>query len=172
MTDDIVPLDAPGLAADPGLAEALLALNTAHEVELSPLTPTGLARLVETAFAAWRIGKGEAMVIAFDQAADYDSPNFLWFRDRYETFVYVDRVVVASSARGRGHARRLYEGLFAAAEQAGHRRIVCEVNSDPPNPQSDAFHAKLGFAEVGAAHLPDRGKQVRYLERHLARASE
>ena len=172
MTDAIVPLDAPGLVADPALAEALLALNRAHEVELSPLTAIRLARLVKTAFAAWRIGEADALLIAFDQAADYDSPNFLWFRDHYQTFVYVDRVVVATSARGHGHARRLYEGLFAAAEQAGHSRIVCEVNSDPPNPQSDAFHAKLGFAEVGAAHLPDRGKQVRYLVRQLARPSE
>ena len=172
MTDAILPLDAPGLDADPTLAERLLALNTAHEVELSPLTPAGLARLVETAFAAWRIGEADALLIALDQAADYDSPNFLWFRDRYETFVYVDRAVVATSARGRGHARRLYEGLFATAEQAGHSRIVCEVNSDPPNPQSDAFHEILGFEEVGAAHLPDRGKRVRYLVRQLARASD
>lgn len=172
MTDAIVPLDAPGLVADPVLAEALLALNSAHEVELSPLTAIRLARLVKTAFAAWRIGEADALLIAFDQAADYDSPNFLWFRDHYQTFVYVDRVVVATSARGHGHARRLYEGLFAAAEQAGHSRIVCEVNSDPPNPQSDAFHEKLGFAEVGAAHLPDRGKQVRYLVRQVARPSE
>jgi predicted GNAT superfamily acetyltransferase len=42
--------------------------------------------------------------------------------------------------------------------------VCCEVNSDPPNPLSDAFHAALGFREVGRAFLPDRGKSVRYLE--------
>ena len=46
---------------------------------------------------------------------------------------------------------------------AGHARVVCEVNSDPPNPASDAFHAALGFAEVGQAVLATQGKVVRYL---------
>ena len=42
--------------------------------------------------------------------------------------------------------------------------LCCEVNIDPPNPVSDAFHAFFGFVEVGWAFLPDRGKSVRYLE--------
>jgi uncharacterized protein len=33
-------------------------------------------------------------MLAFDQDADYDSPNFLWFRERLARFVYADRVVV------------------------------------------------------------------------------
>ena len=40
-------------------------------------------------------------------------------------------------------------------------------NTDPPNPGSDAFHARLGFHEVGRAFLADRGKSVRYLEREV-----
>ncbi len=52
---------------------------------------------------AERIGQTEALLLAFDQAADYDSPNFLWFRERFPRFVYVDRIVVAGEARGRGH---------------------------------------------------------------------
>jgi hypothetical protein len=28
-------------------------------------------------------------------SARYDSPNYLWFRNRYQRFVYVDRIVVA-----------------------------------------------------------------------------
>jgi predicted GNAT superfamily acetyltransferase len=43
---------------------------------------------------------------------------------------------------------------------------VCEVNAEPPNPASDAFHAAMGFAEVGSATLGG-GKQVRYFERLL-----
>jgi predicted GNAT superfamily acetyltransferase len=35
----------------------------------------------------------------------------------------------------------------------------------PPNPASDAFHAKFGFAEVGRAASPDGNKAVRYLTR-------
>lgn len=162
---DPLPLSSADLAASPAVADALLALNNAHAAELSWLDPGRLAALVDGAFSAWRIGAAEAMLIAFDQTADYDSPNFLWFRDRLPRFVYVDRVVIAPEGRGQGHARRLYEALFAAARDAGHDRVVCEVNSDPPNPGSDAFHARLGFAEVGAAAIHGGAKTVRYLMR-------
>lgn len=147
--------------------EALLALNNAHARELSWLEPDTLAKLVAEAFLARRVGVADALLLAFDQAADYDSVNYLWFRDRFDRFVYVDRVVVADAARGRGLARRLYDELFAAARVAGHARIVCEVNSDPPNPASDAFHAALGFVPIGTAQIHGGAKTVTYLERRL-----
>jgi predicted GNAT superfamily acetyltransferase len=146
---------------------ALLALNNAHAAELSPLTAEGMAELIDRAFLAVRVDEGEALLIAFDQAADYDSPNFLWFRERLDRFVYVDRVVVAPAARGRGLARMLYERLFEQARAAGHGQVVCEVNADPPNPASDAFHKALGFVEIGSARLPN-GKTVRYFARSMA----
>jgi predicted GNAT superfamily acetyltransferase len=143
-----------------------LALNRAHETELSPLDRDGLAALIAAASYARGIDRA-AMLIAFAPEADYASPNFLWFRARYRSFIYVDRVAVAAAARRRGLAARLYEDLFAAARAAGAERVVCEVNSDPPNPASDAFHARLGFAVVGAERLADRGKTVRYMAREL-----
>lgn len=150
-----------------GLADrdAVLALNGLHETELSPLDPQGLERLLAEAFHACMARDGQAFLIAFDQDAAYDSPNFLWFKERYDRFVYVDRVAVAAAGRGRGLARALYAELMERAIAAGHARIVCEVNSDPPNPASDAFHARLGFVEVGRARLEARGKSVRYLAR-------
>jgi predicted GNAT superfamily acetyltransferase len=145
------------------LGQALLALNNAHAQELSWLEPERLEYLIGEAFLARRIGDLDAFMLAFDQDARYDSPNFLWFRARYPRFVYVDRIVVAASARGRGGARRLYHDLFEHAVRAGHDRVVCEVNKIPPNPASDAFHAALGFIEVGAASVDDGSRTVRYL---------
>jgi len=165
MADAVIPLTTHDLAG--GASAALLALNSAHAVELSWLEPGRLAHLVAEAFVARRVGVADALLLTFDQAADYDSPNFLWFRERYDAFVYVDRIVVADGARGRGLARRLYDDLFAAARAAGHTRIVCEVNSDPPNPASDAFHAVLGFVPVGMAEIHGGKKTVTYLERLL-----
>lgn len=165
MTDLVKPLTTADLAGSDG--EALLALNNAHAVELSWLEPEKLAHLVAQAFVARRVGVADALLLTFDQAADYDSVNYLWFRERYPAFVYVDRVVVADSARGRGLARALYDDLFAAAKAAGHQRIVCEVNSDPPNPASDKFHAALGFVTVGTAAIHGGKKTVTYLERRL-----
>lgn len=161
----VTPLTTNDLAGADGAA--LLALNNAHAVELSWLELERLAHLVDQAFVARRVGVADALLLTFDQAADYDSVNYLWFRERYPAFVYVDRVVVADSARGRGLARALYDDLFAAAKAAGHQRIVCEVNSDPPNPASDAFHAALGFATVGTAAIHGGKKTVTYLERVL-----
>jgi hypothetical protein len=159
------PIAVSDLTGPASLGDALLALNNSHAQELSWLEPARLAHLISQAFLARRIGGVDAFMLALDQNATYDSPNFLWFRERYPRFVYVDRIVVASSARGRGLARRLYEDLFEHAAQAGHDRILCEVNLIPPNPASDAFHAALGFAEVGQASIHRGSRTVRYLSR-------
>jgi predicted GNAT superfamily acetyltransferase len=90
-----------------------------------------------------------------------------WGCARYPRFVYVDRIVVAASARGRGYARRLYDDLFEHAVRLGHDHVVCEVNQKPPNPASDAFHAALGFVEVGTASTHDGSRIVRHLFRLL-----
>ena len=145
---------------------AALALNNAHAVELSRLEFGRFAELVGRAFLASRIGS-VAFLLAFDQDADYDSPNFLWFRERLARFVYIDRIVVAPAARGRGHARRLYGDLFERARRGGHDQVVCEVNVAPPNPSSDAFHSALGFHEVGAGAIHGGSKTVRYLRLDL-----
>ncbi|SNB77033.1 hypothetical protein SAMN07250955_11614 [Arboricoccus pini] len=148
----------------------LLALNNAHAVELSYAEADEFARLLEMAFLAstsGEVGAPGSLLLALDQDAPCDGPNFRWFKARYARFVYVDRIVVAASAPGRGLAERHYAQLFAMAGKAGHTRIVCEVNSDPPNPISDAFHAKLGFEQVGEQWLSDRDKTVRYLCRPL-----
>lgn len=143
----------------------LLALNNAHRTELSALTAERFAALWRMAFQARRVGVADGLLLAFDQDAGYDSPNFLWFRARYRRFVYVDRVVVAPAARGRGLARQMYEAVFGAARAAGHTIVGCEVNLLPPNPGSDAFHAAMGFAEVGRGPYGER--VVRYLVRGL-----
>jgi predicted GNAT superfamily acetyltransferase len=157
--DEITP-DAP-------LTQALLALNNVHAQELSWLEPTRLRLLIAQSFLVRRVGMIDAFLLALDQNATYDSPNFLWFAARYPRFVYVDRVVVAQRARGRGLARLLYGELFDLAARAGHDRVVCEVNSAPPNPESDAFHAALGFIEVGSAAIHGGHKTVRYLLREI-----
>lgn len=164
----IEPLDMIELLDPTDPAGLALALNNAHAIELSWLDAGRLAQLTRRAFYARRIGDIDAFLLAFDQDADYDSPNFLWFRSRYARFVYVDRIAVAPKARGRGYARRLYDDLFAEARRAGHDQVVCEVNTEPPNPASDAFHLAMGFEDVGAAVIHGGAKAVRYLRRGLS----
>jgi len=145
----------------------LLALNNQFAQELSFLTPQKAAHLVDQAFMACRVGNADALLLAFDQNARYDNPNFQWFSARYDRFVYIDRVVVAPQKRGRGLAQALYRALFRKAAAQGHIRVVCEINWEPPNPASDAFHAALGFEQVGLAILPGAAKTVRYFSRAI-----
>ncbi|MEY2927071.1 MAG: hypothetical protein RL367_1548 [Pseudomonadota bacterium] len=139
--------------------DTALALNNAHKVETGFLTTPELAALLSSAFHA--VAQADQLLITLDQDAAYDSPNFRWFKTQYARFVYIDRVIVVPQARGQGLARTLYLGLFAQARAAGHDRIVCEINLDPPNPGSLAFHDALGFVEVGRALLAN-GKTVSY----------
>lgn len=147
--------------------DAILALNASALTETGPLDEASLARLLAEAFRASIAPPSDGFLIALDQNSRIEGPNFLWFKARHARFVYVDRVVVAPAARGRGIGQALYRDLFQAARDAHHGLICAEVNLDPPNPASDAFHAGFGFAEVGRARLADRNRTVRYLEHRL-----
>ena len=61
----------------------------------------------------------------------------------------------------------LYSDLFDKARSVAHNLVVCEVNSDPPNPASEAFHARMAFDEVGRASILQGSKTVRYLARAI-----
>ena len=108
----------------------------------------------------------EAFLIAFDEDGDYDSQNFLWFRERFARFLYIDRVVVDAAAQGQGWGRRLYAELVETAIASGHDRIFAEIIIQPPNPGSLAFHERLGFAAVGERALSS-DKVVRYVTLEL-----
>ena len=146
----------------------MLPLNNAHAKETSALDDASFTALLDMAFYARGVDRGAtAFLIALDHNASYGSPNFVWFKAAHASFVYIDRIIVSSSARGRGIARLLYDDLFAAARNAGYDRVVCEVNIDPPNLGSEAFHAAMGFERVGEATIHDGTKIVRYLEKAL-----
>jgi uncharacterized protein len=141
---------------------ALVALNDAHAVEVNALGAAGLAALVAGAAVARVVDGGLGFLIALDERTPSHGPNHGWFLARQPAFLYIDRVVVAPEARGRGLARRLYDEL---ATLAGGRPLCCEVNLVPPNPGSLAFHERLGFVACGEAVDPRNGKKVRYLIR-------
>lgn len=145
--------------------EQLLALNNAFAEETSYLTPAEWHDLIDRALYALAIDT-DAFILAYDQSPREVSINYDWFKARYDSFLYIDRVVIAASAQGRGLGRRLYQHLIDLGRAAGFARIVCEVNSDPPNPVSLTFHDRLGFTPVGEQTLPN-GKTVRYFEKPL-----
>jgi hypothetical protein len=143
--------------------DVLLDLNNRNAQETSLLTRERLDQLIEWARVAVCVPPDVALLLAFDQSVEYDGSHFLWFRSRFDEFLYIDRVIVADEYRRHGIGRRLYTEVFARAAELGHTRVVCEVNLLPPNPVSDAFHASLEFREVGQAAIDNGSKTVRYL---------
>ena len=141
----------------------ILALNLESEAMLSPLDEARLAQLDSQA-AYHRVlcdqGRVAAFLLAFREGADYDSPNYLWFAQRYERFLYIDRVVVAASHQGRGLGARLYRDLFAFAREHAIDAVTCEFYVQPPNEASRRFHAGFGFHEVGTQWVAGGTKQV------------
>ena len=149
-------------------ATDILLLNNTHAKETSALDDASLTALLDMAFYARGIDRGAtALLIALEHNAAYVNPNFMWFQASRESFVYIDRIIVSISARGQGIARVLYEDLIVAAKRGGHDRVVCEVNIEPPNPVSEAFHVAMGFEAVGQATIHNGTKTVRYFEKML-----
>ncbi len=145
----------------------MLRLNAGHLVETGPLDEATLEADLAVAFLGAVAEPEAGFVLAHAPDAGLDGPNFRWFAARMDDFIYVDRVIVAAEARGRGVGRTLYIEVAEAARRAGYRAVAAEVNIDPPNPGSLAFHERMGFQPVGEAFLADRGKRVRYLRWEL-----
>ena len=98
---------------------------------------------------AREVGVLAGFLIGFDPGSDYASENYRWFESRGTNHLYVDRIVVDEAVRGRRIGRLLYDRVFALARRAGRTEVTCEVNVEPPNPRSLAFHTAIGFVEVG-----------------------
>lgn len=156
------------LRDDTALHDAVLALNARHEVETAPLDAAGLAARLRHACAAPTMldaeGRLVGFLLAYAEESGLDAINFRWVKGHLNGFVYIDRVIVDPAARGGGFGRRLYAEAEAEARRRGAAWLACEVNAEPPNPVSDAFHARLGFAVFGQGS-PTPGKTVRYLRR-------
>src|SRR5437588_5905085 len=82
----------------------VLALNAGSVQHLSPLDEERLATLLGWAYRAEILevdGGIAAFVLVFAPGSPYGSPNYRWFAERYERFLYLDRIVVASPYRRR-----------------------------------------------------------------------
>jgi uncharacterized protein len=135
---------------------AILALNEEFVHVLAPLSRERL-ELLDSLASYHRVALDQnevaGFVLAFGSATRHDSVNFRWFTARYRSFLYVDRVVVAAHRQGTGAGSLLYEDLFGFASGAGYEQVTCEIDADPPNPESERFHDRFGFSEVGVQQV-------------------
>jgi len=111
--------------------------------------------------------KPVGFMILIRPGSAYPSDNYGWFEEQFAHQLYVDRIAVGRSARGLGVGRVLYEEALRMAADLGEERVTAEVNEDPPNPESMAFHVKLGFRHLLSRTSPRLSKVVAMLERPL-----
>ena len=136
--------------------EEVLALNERH-VELT--APMDLPRLQHLG-SAGRVevfrhgGRFAGFVVTVESGHDFDSENYAWFGERYDAFTYLDRIVVHEDARRLGLGRRVYDEVEARAARTTPL-LGLEVNIDPPNEPSLAFHAGRGYEAVGERFIVD-----------------
>lgn len=156
---DLAPADHP----------SALALNNAAVPAVNALDGDTLASIAAAAHVARVAVDGAEVVgllVAFAPGAAYRSPHYLWFDERYDDFLYVDRIVVAPARRDDGIGRRFYEDLEALA-RGRFARLACEVNEEPPNPGSLRFHERAGFARAGVLVSENGAKRVRLMTKPL-----
>ena len=138
-------------------------LNQASLPHVNSVTPDEFGILLSE--AAYRriaevAGELGGFLLAFDPTAAYTSSNFLWFKEHYDSFIYIDRIIVSSNARRKGIASMLYDDLIRFSEHRGFPLIACEYNLHPPNDVSKRFHESYGFMEVGQQDTEGGKKRV------------
>lgn len=154
---------------DPADLDALAAINDAAHPAVPITPPEELAALIAMSRLALVADDGApaGFVIALAPGQPYASENYTWFSARSDRFLYVDRIVLASRLQGRGVGPRLYAAVEEAARADGATEITCEVNVRPANPGSLAFHARLGFVEVGRQETKGGSTEVALLSRSV-----
>ena len=135
---------------------AVLGLNHRFVDLLSPLDAERLLLLVGLADHADVVEVDERVVgfvLTMAPGSEYDSENYRWHAARYDgAFYYLDRIVIAEEMRRQGLAAFVYDAMEDVAR--GFGRMTLEVNVDPPNLGSLAFHERRGYVEVGRLGEP------------------
>ena len=129
---------------------AVVELNNAAVPAVSEADLGRMQMLVEQSYlslVAEHEGDVVGFCINFGPGAEYSSVNYLWFCERYDEFVYLDRIAVAENARNLGIGAALYGAV--EAHIVGTPWLLCEVNLRPRNDGSLRFHDRIGFVEVG-----------------------
>ncbi|HSV41108.1 MAG TPA: GNAT family N-acetyltransferase, partial [Nocardioidaceae bacterium] len=141
-----MPLLRPVIVDD---VHQVLELNH-RNVEL--LAPMDAVRLSELQVLADRCdvvdvdGAFAGFVITFGPGATYDSENYRWFAGRHDDFYYLDRIVLHEDFRRQGLGAFVYDELEQRART--HGRMLLEVNVEPPNEGSLAFHRNRGYEDL------------------------
>jgi predicted GNAT superfamily acetyltransferase len=149
--------------------DSVLALNNAAGPTILPLDSVSVRKFYNEA-AYFRVAEAEdhlaGFLIGLRGDADYGSDNFLWFREHYSEFLYIDRIVIARPYRGVGLGRVFYADVTSFAE-VRVPLLACEVFLEPRDDVAVLFHGTYGFREVGQQSMANVGRRVSLLAKDL-----
>ena len=114
-----------------------------------------LLELSEVSLGAYQDGKLTGFVLCLLPKTEYGSLNYAWFNQRYDQFIYVDRIAVAKDSRNSGIGTLLYQQVFSYAREH-NIPVTAEVSLKPSNEGSDRFHLRHGFVTVGELDHGDK----------------
>ena len=101
-------------------------------------------------------------LIALMPDKDYHSQNYRWFNNKYNSFIYIDRIVISEEYQRRGYGKLFYSELHHFSK-GRVSKLACEVNTRPIHQQSIKFHDRFGFYEVGTQETENGKKKVSLL---------
>lgn len=149
--------------------DAVLALNNAAGPGILAMDAAKLRHFWDHA-EYFRVAEEDGLLagflIALSHRAPHDSSNFLWFRERFPEFIYVDRVVIAGSRRSSGVGRTFYGDVQSFAE-VRVPMIAAEVFLEPGSHPALLFHGSFGFREVGQHVMQENGRRASMLVKEL-----
>lgn len=154
-----------------GDTAALLELNNLQAPAVNAIPMDELRQLLDwpghAVVARDAVGLA-GFVLAIDgPGLEYPSDNYRWFSERYDHFLYVDRIAVHPRAHGQGIGSELYSTLIGHAARQGYPVVLAEVNTRPPNDGSHRFHLRHGFTAVGEQETKGGTVRVRMYERAI-----
>lgn len=150
---------------------AVLEINETNIPEVGPMDDAKLDLLLDQAaqFSVVEVdGAVVGIMILLGPGTTYASPNYRWFCERYDDFLYVDRIALGPAARGQGWGPALYASFEALAIERQVPVMTAEVNTVPRNDRSLRFHEIAGFDELARCHPYGGDEEVAMLAKVLS----
>lgn len=131
-----------------GDLDVVWSINQANVPAVGEETREDLAKIHEQSTIAL-VAEVSNQVVGFCMVllpgAEYGSPNYEFFCERLDDFIYLDRVAVTSDFQGKGIGAALYSEVEQLSDATW---FALEVNTKPRNEGSLRFHAREGFVQM------------------------
>ncbi len=104
-------------------------------------------------------GRGRSLQgFALGISSRQPQPDFTqqWLLMRFDSFLYLERLIVAPACRRRGVGGELLQQTLQWARERGLARVCCQVHERPSNRVAQAFVEAMGFAAIESVMLPSR----------------